>query len=113
MSTADKEALHASGLGDMDADEFNAMMEDEGEEVGLNLDASDVPAPLVPPPPPPPPLSPTPDLDLDEQGSHEQGADSFEVDIEFEMGPTQSDESGKVCPPAYPFRAHVQLFFSF
>ncbi|KAI0255715.1 Rad9-domain-containing protein, partial [Lactifluus subvellereus] len=33
MSAADKEALHASGLGDMDADEFNAMMEDEGEEV--------------------------------------------------------------------------------
>ena len=112
MSAADKEALHASGLGDMDADEFNAMMEDEGEEVGLNLDTSDVPAPLVPPPPPPPPLSPTPDLDLDEQGSHGQGADSLEVEIEFEMGPTQSDESGKVCPPACPFRAHVQLFFS-
>jgi cell cycle checkpoint control protein RAD9A len=102
MSAADKEALQASGLGDMDADEFKAMIEDEGEEVGFNLYPSDVPAPLVPPTPPPPPLSPTPDLDLDEQG-HGQDAASFEDDIEFEMGPTQSDESGKVCPLTPPF----------
>lgn len=35
MSAADEEALRASGLGidGMDADEFHAMMEDEGEEV--------------------------------------------------------------------------------
>ncbi|KAH9992741.1 Rad9-domain-containing protein [Russula compacta] len=81
MSAADKEALHASGLGDMDADEFNAMMQDEGEEVGLNLDTSNVPAP---------------DLDLDGQGQgHGQGVAHFEDDIESEVGPTQSDESGK------------------
>lgn len=36
MSQADMDALRASGLGidNMDADEFLAMMEDEGEEVG-------------------------------------------------------------------------------
>ena len=35
MSAADEEALRAPGLGidGMDADEFHAMMEDEGEEV--------------------------------------------------------------------------------
>jgi len=112
MSAADKEALHASGLGDMDADEFHAMMEDEGEEVGLYLDPSDFPAPSVPPTPPPPPplsLSLAPQMDLGEQGQG-QGVDSFEDDIESEMGPTQSDESGKVCPPPSPFHACAQLF---
>jgi cell cycle checkpoint control protein RAD9A len=94
MSTADKEALHASGLGDMDADEFNAMMEDEGEEVGFNLGLSDIPVPSTPPPPPPP-LSPAPDSDMKEQG-YGQGVDPLSDDIESEMGPTQSDESGKV-----------------
>jgi hypothetical protein len=93
----------------MDVDEFNAMMEDEGEEVGLNVRPSNVAAPLAPPPPPPPPLSTAPDLDLDEQG-HRQGVDSFEDDIETEFGPTQSDESGKVCPPTFPFRSCVQLY---
>lgn len=107
MSAADREALHASGLGDMDADEFHAMMEDVGEEVGLDLDPSDFPAPSVPPPPLS--LSPAPQIDLGEQG-HEQGVDSFEDDIESEMGPTQSDESGKVCPPLYPFRGCAQSF---
>jgi cell cycle checkpoint control protein RAD9A len=101
MSAADREALRASGLGDMDVDEFNAMMEDDGEEVGLNFDppdAPDAPAPSVPPPPPPPvPLSPAPDSDVDEQ-EHMQDVNRFEDDIESEMGPTQSDESGKVCP---------------
>jgi len=84
------------------------MMEDEGEEVGLNLDPSDVLAPSVPPPPPP--LSPAPDLNLDKQG-HGQGVGCFEDDIEIEtdMGPTQSDETGRVCPPTCLFRAHVQL----
>jgi len=112
MSAADKEALHASGLGEMDADEFHAMMEDEGEEVGLYMDPSDFPAPSVPPTPPPPPplsLSLAPQTDLGEQGQG-QGVDSFEDDIESEMGPTQSDESGKVCPPPYPFHACAQLF---
>ena len=104
MSAADKEALHASGLGDMDADEFNAMMEDEGEEVGLDPDPSDVPAPSVPPPPPP--LSPAPDSTLNKQG-HGQGVGCFEDDIETDMGPTQSDETGKVCPPTCLFRARV------
>lgn len=109
MSTADKEALDASGLGDMDADEFHAMMEDEGEEVGLDLSPSDFPAPSVPPPPPP--LSPSPAPHLGERGQG-QGVDFFEDDIESEMGPTQSDESGKVCPPPYPCHACAQ-FFSF
>ena len=96
MSAADREALHASGLGDMDADEFNAMMEDEGEEVGINLEASNLPAPSLQSPPPPPPPAPVPDLD---EGGHGQNLDLFEDDIESEMGPTQSDENGKVmCP---------------
>ena len=108
MSAADKEALHASGLGDMDAAEFNAMMEDEGEEVGLNLGPSlaDAPAPSVLP------MSPLPALDLglgEEQGDS-QGVNRFEDDIESEMGPTQSDESGKVCPFTYPFRACIKIF---
>ena len=102
MSAADKEALHASGLGDMDADEFNAMMEDDGEEVGLNLGpplADDLVPPALP-------MSPSPalDSDLDEEQGHGQDLNRFEDDIESEMGPTQSDESGKVCPSAYPFR---------
>jgi cell cycle checkpoint control protein RAD9A len=99
MSAADKEALHASGLGDMDADEFNAMMEDDGVEVGLNLDPplADAPVPSVLP------MSPSPvlnlDLDLDEEQGHGQDVNRFEDDIESEMGPTQSsDECGKVCP---------------
>jgi cell cycle checkpoint control protein RAD9A len=97
MSAADKEALHASGLGDMDADEFNAMMEDEGEEVGVSLDHSSVPPP---------------DLDLDERG-HGQNVDLFEDDIEeSEMGPTQSDENGKVMPlPLYAFKCFVLIGF--
>ena len=104
MSAADREALRASGLGDMDADEFNAMMEDDGEEVGFSRNSS--PGALAPSPvPSPPPPPPVPDLDLDEQG-HGQDVNRFEDDIESEMGPTQSDESGKVCPPAYPFRAN-------
>ena len=96
MSAADKEALHASGLGDMDADEFNAMMYDEGVEVGLNLDPplTDAPVPSVLPMS----RSPVLDLDLDEEQGHGQGANRFEDGIESEMGPTQSDESGKVCP---------------
>lgn len=102
MSAADKEALHASGLGDMDADEFNAMMQDEGEEVGLNLDTSDVPASSAQ-------LPPAPDLDLDGQGQgHGQGVTYFEDDIESEVGPTQSDESGKVRGPIYLFYARMQ-----
>jgi len=108
MSTADKEALHASGLGDMDADEFNAMMEDEGEEVDRNLDPSDVP------PPPSVPRSPPPlrlalDSDRDEQ-RHSQCADLSEDDIE-EMGPTQSDGSSKVCAPT-SLRLQVNQFCS-
>jgi len=99
MSTADKEALHASGLGDMDADEFNAMMEDEGEEVGRNLDLSDVPQLSVPLSPPP--LRLAPESDWDEQ-RHSQlgGANLSEDDIE-EVGPTQSDESSKVFRPLF------------
>jgi len=100
MSAADKEALNASGLGDMDADEFHAMMEDEGEEVGLNLSLSDFPAPSVPPPPPPLSPSPAPQSDLGERGQG-QGVDSFEDDIESEMGPTQSDESCKGFRPLF------------
>lgn len=112
MSAADKEALHASGLGDMDADEFNAMMEDEGVEVGLNLDHP--PPTDAPAPPSVLPMSPLPtlDLDLDEEDGHGQGADRFEDDIESEMGPTQSDESGKVCPSAYPFCVCIKIFCS-
>lgn len=108
MSAADKEALQASGLGDMDADEFNAMMEDDGEEVGLNLDPplADAPVPSVLPMSP----SPTLDLDLYEEHGHGQGASRFEDDIESEMGPTQSDESGKVCPSIYPFRVCIKIF---
>jgi len=108
MSAADKEALHASGLGDMDANEFNAMMEDEGEEVGLNLDPplADAPVPSVLP------MSPSPalDLDLDEEQEDRHAVNRFEDDIESEMGPTQSDESGKVCPSTYPFRVCVKIF---
>ena len=108
MSAADREALHASGLGDMDVDQFNAMMEDDGEEVGLNLDPppADTPAPSVLP------MSPSPvlDLDFDEERGHCQGVNRFEDDIESEMGPTQSDESGKVCPSTYPFRVCIEIF---
>lgn len=105
MSAADREALHASGLGDMDADEFNAMMEDEGEEVGLNLDPWGIP--------PPPSPAPVPDIDLDERGQG-QNVDLFEDDIEeSEMGPTQSDENGKVMsslgPPSVVTRANVSF----
>ena len=108
MSAADREALHASGLGDMDADEFNAMMEDEGVEVGLNLDPplADAPAPSVLS------MSPSPALDLDlyEEQGHGQGVNRFEDDIESEMGPTQSDESGKVCPSTYSFCVCIIIF---
>ena len=83
MTAADQEVLDASGLGDMDVDEFNAMMEDEGEEVGLNMGPSDVLAPPMPSPP-------APDLDL------EQAVDWVEDDIQSAIGPTQSDESGRV-----------------
>jgi hypothetical protein len=107
MSTADKEALHASGLGDMDVDEFNAMMEDDGEEVGLYLDPplADTPIPSVLP------MSPSPvlDLDSDEEQGYGQGVNRFEDEIESEMGPTQSDESGKVCPSTYPFRVCIKI----
>lgn len=94
MTAADQEALHASGLRDMDADEFHAMMEDEGVEVGLNLGPSDV---LAPPPLPP---SPVADLDPVEQGRG-QDVDWFEDDIESTMGPTQSDESGRAFRPLF------------
>jgi hypothetical protein len=108
MSAADREALHASGLGDMDADEFNAMMEDEGVEVGLNLDPplADAPVPSVLP------MSPSPalDLGLDEEQGHGQDVNRFEDDIESEMGPTQSDESGKVCPSTYSFCVCIIVF---
>ena len=111
MSAADKEALHVSGLGDMDADEFNAMMEDDGEEVGLNLGSTqaDVLVPSVLP------MSPSQALDLDlknEEQEHGQGqgVNRFEDDIESEMGPTQSDESGKVCPSTYLFRVCITIF---
>ena len=106
MSAADKEALHASGLGDMDADEFNAMMEDDGEEVGLNLHPPDAPAASLRPSPPSPAL----DLDLDEEERHGRDVNRFEDDIESEMGPTQSDEGGKVCPSTYPFRVCIKYF---
>ncbi|KAI9464830.1 Rad9-domain-containing protein [Russula earlei] len=96
MSAADREALYASGLGDMDADEFNAMMEDEGEEVGHILDPSDVPGPSVRPPQPQPPA---PDLDKGKRG-HSQNANFSEEDIE-EMGPTQSDESSRAFRPLF------------
>ncbi|KAF8488856.1 Rad9-domain-containing protein [Russula emetica] len=91
MSTADKEALHASGLGDMDVDEFNAMMEDDGEEVGLNLD---------------PPLAdaPIPSSSIwtwTKNKDYGQGVNRFEDEIESEMGPTQSDESGKAFRPLF------------
>src|SRR5258708_20693149 len=108
MSAADKEALHASGLGDMDADEFNAMLEDDGEEVGINLHTPDASDPSVPPPMPP---SLTLDLDLNEEQGHGQHVNRFEDDIESEMDPTQSDESGKVCRPTYPFcTLHQNIF---
>jgi cell cycle checkpoint control protein RAD9A len=96
MTAADQAALHASGFRDMDVDEFNAMMEDEGVEVGLNLrgppsdDFLEVRAP-----------SPAPDLDMGEQ---EHGHWFDDDDIESTMGPTQSDESGRVRPP----RVHVK-----
>ncbi|KAI0272404.1 Rad9-domain-containing protein [Gloeopeniophorella convolvens] len=87
MSAADEAALRASGLGEMDADEFNAMMEDEGEEVGFHLGFSDPPAPS------PPPL----DVETHEtEAGHAQDADLYEQDdIDSEMGPTQSDEGAK------------------
>jgi cell cycle checkpoint control protein RAD9A len=105
MSAADREALHASGLGDMDADEFNAMMEDDGEEVGLNLDAWGIP----------PPPSPVPDIDWDERGQGQgQNVDLFEDNIEeSEMGPTQSDENGKVMSSLGPLPSlRVRMFRS-
>ena len=100
MTAADQAALHASGFRDMDVDEFNAMMEDEGEEVGLNLRAgpSDVRAP-----------SPErPDIDPGEQG-YGQDVDWLEDDIESAMGPTQSDESGRVRPQPLPLRVHMRI----
>ena len=88
MTAADQAALHASGFRDMDVDAFNAMMEDEGVEVGLNLGPSDSRPP-----------SPAPDLDVEEQG-HGQNVDWFDDDdIESAIGPTQSDESARVRLP--------------
>ena len=106
MTAADQEALHASGLRGMDVDEFNAMMEDEGVEVGLNLGPSDA---LAPSPQRPP--SPAPDLASGEQG-HGQDLDWnwFEDDIESAMGPTQSDESGRVRPPVSPSAYELPIF---
>ena len=111
LSAADKEALYASGLGDMDADEFNAMMEDDGEEVGLNLDPPLAEAEVEAPVPSVLPMSQSPvlDLDLDEEHGHGQDINRFEDDIESEMGPTQSDESGKVCPYTYPFYVCIKI----
>ena len=99
MTAADQAALHASGFRhDMDVDAFNAMMEDEGVEVGLNLGPSDSRPP-----------SPAPDLDLEEQG-HGQNVDWFDDDdIESAMGPTQSDESGRVRLP-FHFRVRSRFF---
>jgi len=93
MTAADQAALHASGFrDDMDVDEFNAMMEDEGEEVGLNLGGPSVVRPQ----------SPAPDLDSGEQG-YGQNVDWFneDDDIESAMGPTQSDESGRAFRPLF------------
>lgn len=88
MSQQDMDALRASGLGvdDMDADEFMAMMEDEGEEVGVSLEEA-----LGPP-----------------QGggtgagnrASESGSETEpESDMEMldELGPTQSLDGNKVC----------------
>jgi cell cycle checkpoint control protein RAD9A len=108
MSAADKEALHVSGLGDMDADEFNAMMEDEGEEVGRDLSLSDVPPP-PPVPPSPPPLRLGTNSGRAER-RHNQGVNFSEDDIE-EMGPTQSDESSKVWALTFSLCPHINQQF--
>ncbi|KAI0046554.1 hypothetical protein FA95DRAFT_1583033 [Auriscalpium vulgare] len=71
MSAADAEVLHAAGFGEMDVDEFRAMLEDEGEEVGVGP----------------------------ERESLELFEDDEEVE-EDELGPTQSS-SGKAFKPLF------------
>lgn len=88
MSQADAEALRASGLGvdNMDADEFLAMMEEEGEEVGVTLEEA-----LLAP------------RDGGGGAGAKVGSDSGsetepESDLEMldELGPTQSLDGNKV-----------------
>ena len=74
LSQADEQALRDSGLGDMNADEFNAMLEDEGVEVGGAQDDDF----MMPPPSFGIPYG-------------QVNGDSFE--LVDELGPTQEDVS--------------------
>jgi len=91
MSTADQAALRASGLGidHMDADDFHAMMEDEGIEVGFSADEdSELRRPTEPD---------GQDRSLDDDAHNQASARAFDYDSE--LGPTQassSDEESKV-----------------
>lgn len=76
LSQADEQALRESGLGDMDADEFNAMFEDEGVEVGGGLPDDDF---MMPPP------------SFAAHPTGQANGDSFE--LVDELGPTQDDIS--------------------
>lgn len=98
MSQADAEALRASGLDvdNMDADEFLAMMEEEGEEVGVTLEEA-----LLAP-------------RDGGGGAGVKGSDSGsetepESDLEMldELGPTQSLDGNKVRGPRF-----VVVFYS-
>ncbi|THH15263.1 hypothetical protein EW146_g5185 [Bondarzewia mesenterica] len=91
MSVADEEALRASGLGidNMDADDFRAMMEDEGEEVGFEDEYGNnqiIPGPEIP----------YRDGKVEMDGQHHD-RDSLNLLDDIEMGPTQSLEGNKVC----------------
>ncbi|KZV74506.1 hypothetical protein PENSPDRAFT_625733 [Peniophora sp. CONT] len=76
LSQADEQALRDSGLGDMNADEFNAMFDDEGVEVGGGMPDDDF---MMPPP------------SFGAQPNGQANRDSFE--LVDELGPTQDDVS--------------------
>ncbi|KAI0063981.1 hypothetical protein BV25DRAFT_1801221 [Artomyces pyxidatus] len=105
MSAADEEALRASGLGvdRMDADEFNAMFEDEGVEVGDYAEehhTEDAPA-EDPFPEGLREISPhvEPEEELEGgfgQQNYEERPQSLELFDDTEMGPTQNG-GNKVC----------------
>lgn len=92
LSQAAEAALRESGLGieNMDAEEFAAMMDDEGEEVGVVQ-------------PEPQPMAEQGDADMDEERDEldddevmrESSFDLYD-DGETQLGPTQGDTSSKV-----------------
>ncbi|KAI0319386.1 Rad9-domain-containing protein [Amylostereum chailletii] len=94
MSAADEVALRQSGLGGidgMDADDFHAMFEDDGEEVGAGSDTNDS-------------IYPPPQSSAARAGQDNHRQDNFDMIDDAEMGPTQtgsSQEESKVFTPLF------------